>query len=134
MVVKSGIESMLDESGFGAANEMGGFELYKVPEVSLAPEHFLHSSSLHQHRLEHLLNEVKMEIKKGSGANDTSGTLYSSNLPISLAAPKPLSSNMDSRSVLPTKTPSVASLNVYPPMSLKSPYPFEGSIKSNAVN
>ena len=31
---------MLDESGFDAATEMVGFTLEKVPEVSLAPEHF----------------------------------------------------------------------------------------------
>ena len=31
------VESMLDESGFGAATEMGGFALDKGPEVSLAP-------------------------------------------------------------------------------------------------
>ena len=31
------IESMLYESGFGAATEMGRFTLDKVPKVSLAP-------------------------------------------------------------------------------------------------
>ena len=31
---------MLDESGFGAATEMGGFALDKGPEVSLEPEPF----------------------------------------------------------------------------------------------
>ena len=40
MVGKKYLESMLDESAFGADTEMGGFELDKVPEVSLAPEHF----------------------------------------------------------------------------------------------
>ena len=40
MVVKIDIESMLDKSGFGAATEMGGFSLDKVPYVSLAPEYF----------------------------------------------------------------------------------------------
>ena len=34
------LESMLDESGFGASTEMGGIELDKGPEVSLAPEPF----------------------------------------------------------------------------------------------
>ena len=40
MVGKIDIESMLDESGFGAATDMGGFALDKGPEVSLEPEHF----------------------------------------------------------------------------------------------
>ena len=40
MVGKTDLESMLDESGFGAATEMGGFTLDKGPEVSLAPESF----------------------------------------------------------------------------------------------
>ena len=31
---------MLDESGFGADTEIGGFTLDKGPEVSLAPELF----------------------------------------------------------------------------------------------
>ena len=53
-------------------------------------------------------DEVNMDIQKGSGAKDTSGTLSSMNPPISVAALKPLSSNMDSRSILPTKTPSFA--------------------------
>ena len=34
---------MLDESGSGAANEMGGFALDKGPELSLAPELFCRS-------------------------------------------------------------------------------------------
>ena len=37
LVGKTYLESMLDESGFGAATEMGGFTLDKGPEVSLAP-------------------------------------------------------------------------------------------------
>ena len=37
LVGKTDIESMLDESGFGAAPEMGGFVLKKGPEVSLEP-------------------------------------------------------------------------------------------------
>ena len=40
MVVKTDLESMLDESAFGAATEMGEFALDKGPEVSLAREHF----------------------------------------------------------------------------------------------
>ena len=55
------------------------------------------------------------------------------NPPISGAAPKPLSSNMDSRSFLPTKTTSFASSNVYPLMVLKAPVPFGGGIKSKSV-
>ena len=41
MVAKTDLESMLDESGFGAAAETGGFALYKGSEVSLVPEPFL---------------------------------------------------------------------------------------------
>ena len=33
--LKKNLESMLDESVFGAATKMGGFTLDKVPEVSL---------------------------------------------------------------------------------------------------
>ena len=40
MVVKKYLDSMLDQSGFGDANEMGELKLEKVPEVSLAPEPF----------------------------------------------------------------------------------------------
>ena len=43
MVGKTYLDSMVDESGFGAAAEMGGFPLDKGPEVSLAPETFLTS-------------------------------------------------------------------------------------------
>ena len=53
-------------------------------------------------------DEVKMDIQKGYGAKDNSGPLSSANPPISVAAPNPLSSNMDSRYVFPTKTPSFA--------------------------
>ena len=59
--------------------------------------------------------------------------ISSANPPISVAAPKPLSSNMDSISVLPTKTPSFESSNIYPPMSLQAPEPFGGGIKYNYV-
>ena len=51
-------------------------------------------------------DEVNIDFKKGSGTKDTYGTLSGANNPISVAVPKPLSSNMDSRSFLPTKTPS----------------------------
>ena len=37
LVGKTDLDSMLYESGFGAATEMGGFTLDKVPEVYLAP-------------------------------------------------------------------------------------------------
>ena len=40
MVGKTDLESMLYESAFGAATEMGGFALDKVPQVSLAQEPF----------------------------------------------------------------------------------------------
>ena len=40
MVVKIYLESMSDESIFGAATEMVGFEIDKGPELSLAPEFF----------------------------------------------------------------------------------------------
>ena len=52
------------------------------------------------------------------------GTLLghsSANSTISVEAPKPLSSNIDSKYVLPTKKLSFASSNFYPPMSSKSP-------------
>ena len=61
-------------------------------------------------------DEVNMDIQKGYGTKYTSGTLSSVNPPISVAAPKLPSSNMDSRYVLPTKIPSFAYQNVYPPM------------------
>ena len=51
-------------------------------------------------------DEAKMDVQKGCGAKDTSGPFFSKNPPISVAAPKPLPSDMDSRSFLPTKTPS----------------------------
>ena len=38
MVGKKYLESMLGESGFGAATEVRGFVLDKGPEVSLTPE------------------------------------------------------------------------------------------------
>ena len=48
--------------------------------------------------------EVNMDAQKGSGAKDTSGHFSSRNPTILLSAPKTLSSNMDSRYVLSTKT------------------------------
>ena len=53
-------------------------------------------------------DEMKMDAQKGYGVKDTYGPFSSVNPPISVAAPKPLSSNMDSRYVLPTKLPSFA--------------------------
>ena len=55
--------------------------------------------------LEDSLNDadkVNMDVQKRSGTKDTSVPLPSVNSPISVAAPKPLSSNMNSGSVLPT--------------------------------
>ena len=40
LVGKTYLESMLDESDFGAATEIGGFTLDKGPKVSLKPEPF----------------------------------------------------------------------------------------------
>ena len=40
MVGKKDLECMLDESGFGATIEMGGFALDKGPVISLAPKPF----------------------------------------------------------------------------------------------
>ena len=53
-------------------------------------------------------DDVNMDVSKGSGAKDNSGPLSSANPLASAAAPNPLPSNMDSRYVLPTKTPSFA--------------------------
>ena len=53
-------------------------------------------------------DEVKIDIQKVYGAKDTYSPLSSTNPPISVAAPKPLSSIMDSRSFFSTKTPSFA--------------------------
>ena len=52
------------------------------------------------------VDEVKIDERKGYGTKDTSGTLTSENPPISGAAPKPLSSDMDSRYFFPNKIPS----------------------------
>ena len=76
---------------------------------------------------------MKMDVQKGYVAKDTSGPLSSANPSISVAATKPILSNMESRSVWSTKTTSFASYNLYPPMSLKAPAPFGGEIKSKAV-
>ena len=50
-------------------------------------------------------DEVRMDVQNVYGSKDTYGTLSISNYPISVVASKSLSSNMDSRSFLPTKTP-----------------------------
>ena len=44
-------------------------------------------------------DEVKMDIPKGSGTKETSGPLSNANPPISIAAPKLLSSDMESISI-----------------------------------
>ena len=49
-------------------------------------------------------DEMNMDVQKCSGYKDTSGPLSSLNPPISVAASKPLSSDMDSRYLFPTKT------------------------------
>ena len=53
-------------------------------------------------------DEFNMNVQKGSGTKYTPGLLFNVNPPISVAAPKPLSCDMYSRYVLPTKTPSFA--------------------------
>ena len=53
-------------------------------------------------------DEIKMGVQKDYGTKDTSGVFSSANPPISVPAPKPISSDMDSRSIFPTKTPSFA--------------------------
>ena len=60
-------------------------------------------------------DEVKMNVQKVLVPRIILG-LSSFISPVSLAPPKPLSSNMDSISVLPTKKPSFVSSNFYPPM------------------
>ena len=50
-------------------------------------------------------DEVKMYDRKGYGAKDTYGNFSSANTLIAGAAPKPLSFNMDSISIFPTKKP-----------------------------
>ena len=54
------------------------------------------------------VDEMKMDIQNFYGDKDASEPLYTESSTISLAAPKPRSSNMDSRSVLPTKIPPFA--------------------------
>ena len=53
-------------------------------------------------------DEVKVYVRKFSGAKDNSGPFSSANPTSSGVAPKPLSSDMNSRYVLPTKTSSFA--------------------------
>ena len=48
-------------------------------------------------------DEVKMDVQRGSDTKDNYGTFSSDNPTISVAAQKPVSFNMDSRSVLTTK-------------------------------
>ena len=78
-------------------------------------------------------DKVKMDVQNVSGAKDSSGTLYSVNPPISVAKPKPRLSNMESRPFLSIKTPSFASSNFYPSMSLNAPATFGGGIKYKAA-
>ena len=54
-------------------------------------------------------DEVNMDAQKCYGVKYTYGPLSSVNPPISVAAPKPLSSNMDSKYIFPTKIPSFLS-------------------------
>ena len=70
-------------------------------------------------------DEVNMDVQKYSGAKDTFGTLPSANSPIPIASSKPLSSNIDSRSVLPTKITSFAYSNDLPPISLTPQHDLE---------
>ena len=53
-------------------------------------------------------DEVNMDVQRGYCVKDTTGPVSSANPPISVVAPKPLSSNMEPRSVLPTKITSFA--------------------------
>ena len=78
-------------------------------------------------------DEVKINVRKCSGSKDSYGDFTSMNTPISGASPKPFSSNMDSRSIFPTKTPSFFSSNVYPPISLKVTEPFGVHVKSKDI-
>ena len=78
--------------------------------------------------------ELKMDVQKASVTKDTYGPLSSANSPVSVVAPKPLSSNIDSRYFYPNKITSIAYQNVYPPTSLNPPAPFGGKINSKSVN
>ena len=53
-------------------------------------------------------DEINMDVQKSSSAKDNYGALASANPPISVAAPKPLSSNMESIYFFLSKTPSFA--------------------------
>ena len=77
--------------------------------------------------------EMKMDVQKGYSSKDIYGHFSSASPPISVAAPKPLSSNMDSRSVFPTKTPSFAYSNFYPKIPLNTQSPFGGVINFKDV-
>ena len=50
-------------------------------------------------------DELNMDVQNISGAKGTYGNLYSANPPISVAALKTLSSNVDSRSIFQPKHP-----------------------------
>ena len=105
---------------------MGGF-VFREPEGTKVVEtDFLEAAPTDY-------DEVNIGVQKGSGTKDTSGPFSIVNPPISGAAPKPISSNMDSRYFLPTKTPSFASSNVYPPISLNFPALYGGGIKSKPM-
>ena len=78
-------------------------------------------------------DEENINIQVGYGSKYTSGPLSSVIPPISVEAPKPLSSNTDSRYVFPTKIPSFAYSNFYPQISLNTSAPFVVGIKSKAV-
>ena len=58
MVGKKDPESMLDESGLGAAPEMGGFALDKGWNYPWCQNLFVHRSLIRQHRSDHLLNNL----------------------------------------------------------------------------
>ena len=63
--------------------------MFMEPEETKLFETYLLAAALND------ADEVKMDLQKVTGTKDTSGPLSSANIPISSAAPKPLSSNMD---------------------------------------
>ena len=62
-----------------------------------------------------------MDVQDGSGDKDTSGTLSSANPPISVAAPKPLSSNIDSRYVCQNQNTLLFMIKCLPTNFIKVP-------------
>ena len=60
------------------------------------------------------VDELNMYIQNGYVAKDTSESLSSANPTISVTAPKPISSNTDSRSVFPTEIPPFSYQDIYP--------------------